>query len=134
MNAWVTPLTTPNDSLIAAFTSSQLCNKVPIGYNGTPKIHPQNCPFPSTITTPPNTPIPRPTPLTTPNDIQIQSAICHNMLCGQTDRPTDRWFRRMIPNMSAPLDVLMESDALIVHYIHRELLFVDEENSHRPAS
>ena len=25
---------------------AQLCNKVPIGYNGTPKIHPQNCPFP----------------------------------------------------------------------------------------
>jgi len=24
---------------------AQLCNKVPIGYNGTPQIHPQNCPF-----------------------------------------------------------------------------------------
>ena len=25
---------------------TQLCNKLPIGYNGTPQIHPQNCPFP----------------------------------------------------------------------------------------
>ena len=41
----VTPLTTPNDSLTAARTSSQLCNKGPISYNGTPQIHPQNCPF-----------------------------------------------------------------------------------------
>ena len=28
---------------------AQLCNKVPIGYNGTPQIHTKNCPFPSTI-------------------------------------------------------------------------------------
>jgi len=33
---------------------AQLRNKVPIGYNVTPQIYgiPQNCPFPSTITTP----------------------------------------------------------------------------------
>jgi len=54
-NTWmpgVTPLTIPNDSSIAAHTSAQLSNKVPSGYNGMPQIHPQNCPFPSTITTP----------------------------------------------------------------------------------
>jgi len=28
------------------FALAQLCNKVPIGYNGTPQIHPQNCRFP----------------------------------------------------------------------------------------
>jgi len=46
-----TPLTMPNDSSIAVHTSTQRCNKLFIGYNGTPQIHPPNCPFPSTITT-----------------------------------------------------------------------------------
>ena len=40
-----TPLTTPNSS-IAVHTSTQLHNKGSNGYNGTPKIHPQNRPFP----------------------------------------------------------------------------------------
>ena len=43
-----------------------------IGYNGMPHIYPQNCPFSSTISILSNTPIHRPTPLTTPNVIQIQ--------------------------------------------------------------
>jgi len=42
---WPTPLTTPNDSSIALRTSTQRRNKVPIGYNGTPQIHPPKCPF-----------------------------------------------------------------------------------------
>jgi len=42
---WVTPLTTPHDSSIAALTSAQLRNKAPIGYKGTLQIHPQNCSF-----------------------------------------------------------------------------------------
>jgi len=53
-NTWMpgpTPLTTPNDSSIAARTSTQRRNKVPIGYNGTPQIHPQSAPSPSTINT-----------------------------------------------------------------------------------
>jgi len=41
-----TPLTMPNDSSIALRTSTQQRNKVPIGYDGTPQIHPPNCPFP----------------------------------------------------------------------------------------
>ena len=41
-----TPLTTPHDSSIALCTFTQRCNKVPIGYNGTPQIHPPNFPFP----------------------------------------------------------------------------------------
>ena len=41
-----TTLTTPNKSSISSHTSTQLCNKVPIGYTGTPQIHPENCPIP----------------------------------------------------------------------------------------
>jgi len=80
-----TTLTTPNDSSITLRTFTHICNKVPIGYNGTPCIHPQNCPFPRLISTPSNTPIPRPTQLTTPNGIQIQSAV-FLQFTHQTDR------------------------------------------------
>ena len=48
-NTWMpgpTPLTVPNDSSIDICTFTQWRNKVPIGYNGTPQIHPPNCPFP----------------------------------------------------------------------------------------
>jgi len=41
-----TNLSSPNDSVVSSCTSTQLCNKVPIGFNGTPQIQPQNCPFP----------------------------------------------------------------------------------------
>jgi len=36
-----TPLTNPNDGSIGSCTSTQLCNTVHIGYNGTPQIHPK---------------------------------------------------------------------------------------------
>jgi len=36
-----TPLTTPNDTSIGLHTSTQLRNKVPIGYSGMPKLHPK---------------------------------------------------------------------------------------------
>ena len=42
---------------------AQLRNKVLICYNGTPHIYPKTALYPPTITTPSNTPIPRPTPL-----------------------------------------------------------------------
>jgi len=53
---------------------------------------PQNCPSPSTITTPSNAPIPRPTALTIRNDIRIQSAVLPQYtLSGPTDRePAER--------------------------------------------
>jgi len=57
-NTWMpgpTPLTTPNDSSISSHTNTQLYNKFPLGYNGTPQIHPQKCPFLFDITTPSNT-------------------------------------------------------------------------------
>jgi len=44
----LTQLTTPNGNSIASHTFTQVCNKVPISYNGTSHIHPQNCTFPST--------------------------------------------------------------------------------------
>jgi len=40
-----TPLTAPNGSWIASRTFAQLRKKLPVGYNGTPRIYSQNCPF-----------------------------------------------------------------------------------------
>jgi len=66
---------TPPQSL---YTLPHSCTtKAPLVTIGRPKlkIHPQNCP--SLRRSPPlsNTPIPRPTPLTTPNGIWIKSAV-----------------------------------------------------------
>jgi len=49
--------------------------KGPIGYKGTPQIHPKTVPSLRRLPSPSNTPIPRPTPLTIPNGIRIQSAV-----------------------------------------------------------
>jgi len=68
--------------LIATSPQSNLrraCRKGPICY--------KTAPFPSTITTPSNAPIPRPTPLTTPNSIQIHLAILPQYTF-RTDRHT----------------------------------------------
>jgi len=55
-----------------------------------PHIYPENCPFPSTIFTPSNIGLPIPqTPLTTPNGIQVQSAVLPQYTL-RTDRPSDR--------------------------------------------
>ena len=52
-------------------------------FNGMPHIYPRNCPFPFDDLHPSsNPPIPRLAALTTPSDIQIQSAV----LPHQTDR------------------------------------------------
>ena len=102
----------PKDSSIGSCTSAQLCIKVPTGYSGMPQIHPQNCPFPSTITTLSNTRIPRPTSPTTPNGIQIHSAILPQYIF-RTERQTDRWSRRQTCTKSA-YALLIESDVLII--------------------
>jgi len=85
--------------------------KGPIGYNGTPQIHP-NLPLPLRQLLPPsNTPISNLTPLITPNGIWIQSSnepFCHSTLSGHTHR----WSRQQIRNISAPLAVVIESDTL----------------------
>ena len=103
------PLTTPNDSSISLCTSAQLRNKGPTGYNGTPQIHPQNCPFPSTITNSISTPIPRPTPLTIPTASRSTELFCHSTLC----RQTDKWSRWKLGNTSA-YTILIESNVLII--------------------
>ena len=61
---------------------------------------PQNCPFSfDDHHHPSDTPIPRPTPLTTPNGIRIHSAVLPQYIL-RTDRQIDRWSRRMFHNMS----------------------------------
>jgi len=65
----------------------ELHRKVPIGYNGTPQIHSQNCPLSFDDDDPPsNTPIPRPTPLTI-STASGSTRFYHTDR--QTDRPTD---------------------------------------------
>ena len=101
-----TTLTTPNDRSIGSCTSAQLCNKVPISYNWTPKIHPKSAPSPSMITIPSNTSVPWTTPLTIPNGIRIHSAVLPQVLFPDTlmDRPidtqTDRWARWQVSRIT----------------------------------
>jgi len=56
-------------------------------------------PLPLRMWTQSNMPIPRPTPLSTQNGIQIQSAI-FPQLTHQTDRQTDRWDSLFISDKS----------------------------------
>jgi len=61
-------------------------NKVPIGYNGTPQVHPQNCPFPSHLIHP---------SLNWPHSppkmaIKSNQPFCHSTLSGHTDTQTQR--------------------------------------------
>ena len=87
-----------------------------IGYNGTPQIHHQNCPSPSTITTPSNTPIPRPTPFTIPNGIRIQSAVLPQYTF-RTDRQTDRQCRENEVLVSTTsVQTLSQHRTLLYHY------------------
>jgi len=96
---------------------AQLCNKGPIGYNGTPQIHPPKCPFlfddhhPHLIHSSLDWPH-------SPSKTASWSnwPFCHSTLSRQTDRQTD-WDRRSrwhIHNMSAPLAMLINSDTLTI--------------------
>jgi len=82
---------------------------------------PSKLPLPLRWQPPPfNTPIPQLTQLTTPNDIRIQSGVLPQYTLRtdrQTDWPTDRRSRRMFCNMSAPLAMLIECDALTIHLL-----------------
>jgi len=72
---------------------------------------PKTAPYPLTIFTSSNTPIPWLTPLTTPNGIQIQSLFCHGTPSRQTDWPTDRWARwQACTNTRLCSIILIESD------------------------
>ena len=77
---------TPNDISIDSRNFLQLPRW--LQWNA-PNPPPKTTPFPLTITTPSNTRVPRPTSYTTPNGTRIHSAICHNSLSRQTDRPRD---------------------------------------------
>ena len=111
-----------DDSSIAARTSAQLCNKITVGYNGTPEIHLKTAPSPLTITTPSNTPSRRPTLLTILKGIRIQSSVLPQYTF-QTDRQkhtqTNRWARRQVRNKNA-----------YAHYISDALTTLKYYNAH----
>jgi len=81
--------------------------KSPLVTMGRPKFTPKmSLPFRRSLL-PPNTPIPRPTPLTIPNGIRIQLAVLpqytfwgHRPIDRLTHKPTDRWDRRQLDSMS----------------------------------
>jgi len=89
----------PKDSSIGSCTSAQLCIKVPTGYSGMPQIHPQNCPFPSTITTYLiHAFLDRPLP---PPQMASRSTqpFCHNTFSEQKDRLTDGLGDKHVPRV-----------------------------------
>ena len=102
--------------------------KGPISYNGTPQIHPK-------LTLPFDNHHPH---LIHPYQAQPHSPpqmasgfnqpFCHNTLSG-THTHTQRWSRRQVHNMSAPLAMLIESDTLI---ITRNPKVIWEEPHHHP--
>jgi len=91
-------LTTPNDSSISSRISTQLCNKVPTGYNGMLQIHPKKPTFPFDNQQPhlihlslnrPHLP-----PQMTFGSIQL---FWHSTFSNwQTQRQTDRWSSRQV--------------------------------------
>jgi len=95
---------------IAARSSTQLCNKGLNGFNGTPLIHHQNCPFPSNDHYPhlihPSLDHPHSPSQTASGSNQ---PFCHSTFSGQIDRQidtkahtqTNRWARQQVRNMSA---------------------------------
>jgi len=105
-----TRLTMPNDSSTAVHISTQRCNKVPIGYNGTPQIHPPNCPFPfddhHQNLIHPYQAQPHSPPQTASGSNQ---SCCH---CSHVR--TDRCATWEFSNMSALLAILIDSDVLII--------------------
>ena len=106
----LTPLTTLNDSLISSHTSAQLCNKIPIGYNGTSKIHPQNCPSPLTIMTPIYYTYPWPPQMASGSNQQFS----HNTL----SRPTVRLKDRLTDGID---DRALKNRAYTLLYWHRAM-------------
>ena len=109
---WI-KLTSPQSNLRRAR------RKGPIGFNGTPQIHPKTAPSFSTITIKIYYTHTKPDSTHHPNGIRIPiSHFCHNTLTGHTHTHTHththRWSRRQVRNMSDPLAtaMLIESDAL----------------------
>jgi len=95
-------------------TSTLLCNKVPTGYNGMPQIHPKNCPFPFDDNHPYLIHLSINQPHWPPKWHLDPISRFATILCRQTDRPTDRWSRRMFCKMSALLAMLIDSSTLAI--------------------
>jgi len=95
--------------------------KGPVGNNGMPQIHPQNCSFTfddhhqNLVTHTKPDPTHHPKRHTDP----ISRFATIHFPNRPTDRPTDRWYRQQAHTMSAPLAMLIESDALIKYKTRR---------------
>ena len=92
---------------------AQLCNKVPIGYNGCPNST-TNLPLPFRRSlTPSNIPLSQPTPFTTQNGIRIQSTVLPQYTFRthrQTNRQTTLFQERLC------CIILIVSDALTIAF------------------
>jgi len=97
---------------------AQLCNEVPICYNGTPQIHPQNCLFPCDDHHPylihPFLDRPLSPSQTASGSIQ---PFCYSTLCGPTDTQTHLRDNSVRITLTLPT-VLIESDALTTRPKH----------------
>jgi len=113
-----TPLTMPNDRSIGSRTSVQLCNKDPFGYNGMPQFTPKTATSPSTITIKNTDPTYHPKR----HPFPVSRFATIPFLDRQTH--TDRWARQQVHNMSAPLTMLIESDALIIIIITMQMMYM----------
>jgi len=112
-----TPLTILNNSSICSFTH-YYATKSPLVTMGCPKFTPKTAPSLRRSPPPCITPIPRPTPLTILNGIQIQSAILPQYTfqtewLKHTHTQTDRWAGRQLYTISA-CALLINSDVLIM--------------------
>jgi len=87
--------------------------KGPTGHNGTPQVHPKICPFPfddhHSHLIHPSRDRPLSPPQTTSGSNQ---PFCHSSLLR-----TERWDKRIFCTISAPLAMLIDSDALILQVI-----------------
>jgi len=102
-----TPLTSQTSTWVPHGLLHSYATKSPLVKMGCPNSPPKIAHSPLTISTPSNTSISQPTLLTTPNSIQIQSAIFHSSPSGQTYRPTDGIGNRRVSIPAYPLTVAM---------------------------
>jgi len=92
---------------------TELCNKFPIGYNGMLQICPKAAlPFDDNHPCLIHSSLDWPHSWSQTASGSIQP-FCHSTLC---DRPTDRWSRWMSRNLSTPLAMVIESNALIISW------------------
>jgi len=93
-NIYANRTSSPRGDLGRARCSRTTRDKVPVGYNGTRQIHPQNCPFLFDDHHPHLIHIPRPTPLTAPK--RHPDPISHFATIHFPDRQTDTLDKRQV--------------------------------------